>query len=74
MMEILADSRKRTVELVRRDGTRVLEKFRAISLVKYMKKFPKSDPKKDGMILKPMNIPGSVDSTRQSETETIPDS
>ncbi len=58
ILQSMADARHRIVELVKSEGTRVIEPMRAITLARWMQKYPNSDPKGEGHIVKPISLPG----------------
>lgn len=55
--ESASEARKKAVKLFQTEGTRAKEKFRAICLQKYLKKFPGSDPVADGHIVRKTLVP-----------------
>ena len=50
--------RKRTVEAIQERGVNVKGKHKAIEVPRWAKLGPKSDPRKDGLFVKRVNLPG----------------
>jgi hypothetical protein len=58
IMGNMVESRRRIVELVKSEGTRVIEPMRAIALDRWMAKHPESNPREEGHIVRPIHLPG----------------
>lgn len=52
----LSKIRTRVVETIKRTGMRTIEKFRAVALTKWKKKFPGRDPVEDGFLVRVLPI------------------
>eukprot|EP00959_Pyramimonas_sp_CCMP1952_P020324 428860-Pyramimonas_sp.AAC.1 len=57
-MEGLVESRKKVVEIARKEDTRVKENVRAIAMDKWKEKYPDSKPHEEGHIVKKLVLPG----------------
>eukprot|EP00959_Pyramimonas_sp_CCMP1952_P011691 245820-Pyramimonas_sp.AAC.1 len=54
----MGEIRTKTVEVIKRTGVHVKERFRAVTLTRWKKKYPSSDPKAEGMLMKELEIHG----------------
>ncbi|CAK0910322.1 unnamed protein product, partial [Prorocentrum cordatum] len=55
---IMGEIRTKTVEVIKRTGVHVKERFRAVTLTRWKKKYPSSGPKAEGMLMKELEIHG----------------
>lgn len=56
--ELMEQVRQRTVEVIKKTGVHVKSRFRAVSLARWQKKYPNSDPKAEGLLVKELSVEG----------------
>ena len=55
---IMTQVRETTVEIVKRTGVHIKDRFRAVTLQRWKSKYPNSDPRAEGMLMKELDVHG----------------
>ena len=48
------------MEVIKKTGVHVKERFRAVTLTRWKSKYPQSDPRADGMLMKELEVGGKL--------------
>ena len=54
----MGEIREQTVKIIKKTGVHTKEKFRAVTMARWNKKCPSSDPRAEGMLVKELEIKG----------------
>ena len=55
---LMDEIREQTVEIIKKTGVHTKEKFRAVTMARWINMYPSSDPRAEGMLVKELEIKG----------------